>query len=500
MLKNRLEIFIMMFTLFLGVGNICAKNISEVGRADISWQKDRESFLEAKNASYNLAKQNLIRVRNFLLEKRFRLHRAATNLIDLLDKGAFDDSPELLYTKLDNLIFYLKSHGKIPFYIENQTVPFLEEAKVSLSDVMATRNLSSEKHLKEFRAQALNLEKELFEAKKNILANVEAVKTYKKKMLSSQRTINFVWFAVVVLVALMSFFAGRTKAKVIKKRGRTHWKIDEKFSDSLNNCGVIELDGKGKVRRVNVTADEWLQGSVNEGKAWDDYVKTFFYQDSKLKTLRSFYRNRLFPQYVFQLSFGTHLKSKKEIIQITRLEVNALAKLASQQGDPSFSQLTYHVFDEQIDKVIKNGASSKFYPVFDHFKVSANSDFIFLNKFEANKVVGDYLGIVNGLLSTKDLLELKNIRVSRQGSQVIMTTYFKGESLTSSDFAFNKTLKNKMEKFQENHKFILENIEAKNVFYESRNEVVLSCVINDLEAFAKRSERKPKALSGEINA
>lgn len=500
MLRRKLEILIIFFTLLLGGKDIYSKSISEVEKADKSWQKDRKSFLEAKTGSYNLVKQNLVRVRNFLLEKRFRLHRATTNLIDLIDKGAFDDSPELLYTKLDNLIFYLKSHDKISFYIENQTVPFLEEAKVSLSDVMATRNLSREKHLKDFRAQALKLEKELFEAKKNTLANVEAVKTYKKNMLSYQRTINFVWFAVVVLVALVSFFAGRTKAKVIKKRGRIQWKVDDKFSDSLNNCGVIELDGKGNVSRVNVTADEWLQGSVNEGKAWDDYVKTFFYQDTKLKTLKSFYRNRLFPQYVFQLNFGTHLKSKKEIIQITRLEVNALAKLASQQGDPSFSQLTYHVFDEQIDKVIKNGASSKFYPVFDHFKVAANSDFIFLNKFEANKVVGDYLGVVNGLLSSKDLLELKNIRVSRQGSQIFMTTHFKGESLTSRDFAYNKILKSKMEKFRESHKFILENIEVKNVFYESRNEVVLSCVINDLESFARRSERKPKALSGELNA
>ncbi len=451
--------------------------------------------------SLSKVKQNLIRVRNFLLEKRYRLHGSVTSLISYMDNNSFDDRTSLLYTKLDNLTFYLKSRGKIPFYIENQTVPFLEKSKAIVKNMLKKREALREN-------KTINLTNEnhqLMTELKQTQAQLESLRS--RKVVQNDQNKSFgmlqkvVLFTAIVFFMYLTFSFGKTRAKFKKRKDKIIWKTDTHLEDSLRGQALVTLGKDGSVLRLNSTGEDWLQGSLSVSDSWNDYVAKYFYQDPSLATFKGFFRNRLFPHYVFKLHYSSNLKTKNEIVQLVRFNLNSLNRLARSQSHPSLTHLTYELFDNQIDRLIETGCSNKFIAAFDLFKVANNAEYLYLSEFEGKRIVRDYLSILNIALTIKSNLQLKSIKVSRENAQVSFKAILVGDSFSSRDFTPEKSdLKKKMDAFKERYNAILDALEIKNIIYNDHRETILECSVNDLQSYVNKKCNEKRESYREANA
>ena len=453
--------------------------------------------------TYNQVNQNLIRVRNFLLERRYRIHSSVTGLIDFMEKGTFENNPDLLYSKVDNLVFYLKSHKGIPFKIENNTVPFLEEAKRLILELKESQKISQNQVLDEAKAQQALLNELISEKKKEIKALEASIQRERAKQGSTKRIVVLGAIGFALLCAGIAFVVGIIlgKKKYSTVKTKTVHTIDEKFFESVKGQSLICLDRKGKVEKLNSTAEAELQGSLTPDSKWNDYVEKYFYRDAQLEPFKGYYRNRLFPRYVFKMNYSSHFLSGSEIVQLVRFDMNDLVSFSKRQVRTDFVQLTYEIFDAQIDNVIQAGAASNFLDIFNLFKVNAGADYLYLNELEAKKVIKDYLSIVNKICLKKGRISIDRLRVSRDGHQMKFDVVFNGDTFNSSDLDNNKDgVKVAIDTFRNAYGSILESVDLKNIFYENKAEVHLSCTINDLFHYVNTASTKPTYERKEVNA
>ncbi|MCR9203567.1 MAG: hypothetical protein NXH75_03250 [Halobacteriovoraceae bacterium] len=452
---------------------------------------------------HNKVNQNLIRVRNFLLERRYRIHKSVTSLIGYMEKGTFQENPEQLYSQIDNLVFYLKSHNGIPFLIENNTVPFLEEAK---RQVLELRNAKKEEQMRVLEAtkSQQDLLNQLVSEKENKIKFLErSVQKIKQRQSKTQRIVVLGAIGLAILFSGITFFIGILygRKKYSTTKTKTVHKIDEKFFESVKGQSLISLDRKGNIEKFNSTAEQELEGSLAPQANWNEYVEKYFYRDTQLEPFKGYYRNRLFPRFIYKMNYSSHFLSGSEIVQLVRFDMNDLVSFSRKQIKTDFIQLTYETFDAQIDKVIQEGASSRFLDVFNLLRVNNGADYLYLNELEAKKVVKDYLSIVNKICLKKAQVTIERLKVSRDGHQIKFEVTLKGDTFNSSDLDNSREgVKVAIDSFRNSYGSILEGIDLKNIFYQNKSEVHLVCVINDLFNYVNTEERRPSFEQKELNA
>ena len=433
--------------------------------------------------TFSKVNQNLIRVRNYLLERDYRIHQSVTSLIEHIDNGSFVGDPSLLFSKVDNILFYLKSHKGISFKVENNTVPFLEQSKKLLLDLKKRRAEIRKDTILALKKRNTDI-KSILDGKKSNENKLKRV--YKKniqKINSKNNFFLFLMFAFAVFAALTTFFIGlfTGKKKYTTIKTKKVYKVDENFMEAVNAQALICLDKRGRVRKMNSMTMEVLEGSLAPGTKWEEYVSKYFYQDSSIKSLKGYYRNRLLPRYVFKIDYAGHRLSKFDVVQIVRFDLNELVLFSKRQVKNDFIQTTYQVFDVELDKILKTSSTSNFLGVFDLLKVQSGSELIFLNEFEAKRLVRDFLSIIQKICKNKPRVQVESFRVSRNKERMNWKVTFSGDSINGEDLTDSvHGVKYSLDMLRENYRHIIECIDLKNVYYDGRVEIQLNCVVNDL--------------------
>lgn len=469
---------------FLCIGSLLANEELEARFKSI----DTENQNFVKNNLIEV-KENLIRARNYLMDDKYPVHKSLTSLIAFIDEGAFAGRPYLLYSKIDNIIFYLKSNKSIPFIVENSTVPFLEAARNKASEFVVRNEVGLKDKMELVEGHQSEVAKK--HQKEVTVLNERIQQLEKTKTNNKEKGTNpYLFISLFGLILLpLAYKVGARKKKVTKIVNK--YKVDEDFINSFKHEAFITLDKKGNVKSLNKTAENWLEGSIAVGDNWSEYSTKFFFRDKSLSNLKNFYRNRLFSKFIYKIDHETHLRSKTEIVTIGRLNYLDLLTVNKSQVNEEFIQDTVLTIDSAIDDLIATKGYESLIHIFDLVTVSSKAKSIYLNSFEAKQFFKNFLSLVHVIGNANHALKFEGLRVHRNDNgNIEFIALWNNSFITEGHLEANgRAVVYTQEKLKREQSEILESLTIKNISLEGEKQVQLQCSISDLESYSANIEK-----------
>ncbi len=460
--------------------------------------------LQAKSSeTIHKIKLDLIQSRDFLQARRYRIHRSYSSLIELIDNGLFKEDLAALRGKLDNLYFYVNSVKGMNIVIVNRVTPYLTKGMDLIDRVIRREKklLNSERSLLVSKSKIASREVRLHRDRAETLAKRV------DKLKESGTPWGYLLGGLLIILVALSFIAHKALSKkesmAVKsnEQSEVNREIVDDFSvlNELSNCAIIELDRSDNIVRTSKTAQGWLEDSAKLGTNWQSYLKTFFYKDALSSKWAGGYRHRLYPEYLFRVSYKSNKRLVKSYVEVERLNVSEVVAVGSLSYRKDFQSDTYEVLDLALMSFSGKGCDKLPALILDSLNIKANTYQLYLNSMEARNLFLSYFLILDAVVKANSDLVLNEVKLSRDvNGLVTMNSVLDGGHLLKYDFSndIKGGVSQRVQAIESRFEAICESVTIKNLSINHVRKVSVEVTIRDLHTyFDKIQDVGQKGLS-----